>query len=92
MKHLSHYICLTILYDYLVIFIIHTLFFLLFVVFSNKVYAPVSLKVLASSYSEFPNQLSAIKKDLCEVLIVVLLVQRSFSVKLRCRSFRMPGN
>ena len=50
MKHLCHYICLisytNILqsYDYLVLPFIHC--YLLFVAFSNKIYAPVSFKIV----------------------------------------------
>ena len=50
MKHLCHYICLisytNILqsYDYLVLPFIH--YYLLFVAFSNKIYAPVSFKIV----------------------------------------------
>ena len=50
MKHLCHYICLisytNILqsYDYLVLPFIHC--YLLFLAFSNKIYAPVSFKIV----------------------------------------------
>ena len=50
MKHLCHYICLisytNILqsYDYLVLPFIHC--YLLFVAFSDKIYAPVSFKIV----------------------------------------------